>query len=100
MDDPIAWKELIRVRLEGEQTTFRIEIGTPYLAPDRKWRCPVELPGLAGTLEEVVGENPLHALCSALALVRSQLRTLSDDGDRVLEPASHKEFPFDSYFPE
>lgn len=94
---PIAKTEVIHVRASGERVSIVAEIGHPYQTPDGFWRTPVALHGLDGRLSDICGEDSLQALALAVEMVRRQLASVIEAGEKLLD-SEGSEFPLEAYF--
>lgn len=72
-------------------------LGTHISACTYAGARPIALDGLEESLSPIMGEDPLQALCLALALAASLLRDEVARGTR-LEYAAGGDFPLEAYF--
>jgi len=95
--DHIARVVLVAVDATGDRTPFVCGIGRPAREPTGEWRCAVSLEGLHDDLVAMHGEDGRQALCLALGLAASLLRSFSASGGTI-EFAEGEEFLLEAYF--
>lgn len=68
-------KLLLKNKISGETRPLSITIGMPYWKiVDEVAACPVEILGLTGRAQDIVGIDPMHALELAFRFVQLQLQ--------------------------
>ena len=96
-NDHIARVDLVAVSSTGERTPFVCGIGLPGRKPTGEWSCAVTLDGLYEDLHAAHGEDALQALCLALGLAASLLRSFTASGG-MIQHRDGEEFPLEAYF--
>jgi Domain of unknown function (DUF6968) len=86
------------VRPNGERVSVTIAVGHPYPTSEGDWACPVEISGLRGRLEHIVGSDSMQALCLAIRTARDLLASFMADGGRILDPETGKPVSLDDRF--
>jgi hypothetical protein len=99
MGDDIVSSGLICITPAGERIPVTIVIGRPYCDGDGLWVCPVGLEGLYRRLSPMKSDDPFHALCLSVFLVRNLLAGFIEEGGRVLIASTNEDFPIEAYFP-
>ena len=98
MKYPIAAKDLIGYRPDGERIPVRIRIGRPYRLEQYEWAVPIQLEGLFQSLPDIHGEDSFEALSLSFALAHKLLNEFLEQGGRLLEMDG--ETPFEVGFPQ
>ena len=98
MKYPIAAKDLIGYRADGERFPLKLRIGRPYRLEQYEWAVPVGLEGLYASLPDIHGEDSFEALSLSFALVHKLLTEFLEQGGRLYEMDG--ETPFEVGFPQ
>lgn len=97
MKYPIAEKELVACRPDGERLRVKIQIGRPFRLERYEWAVSVQLEGLYQSLPDVHGEDSFEALALSFALLHRLLEEFVEQGGKLLEKDGKT--PFDARFP-
>ena len=103
-NEHIAEVEVVFEDSQGVRKPGLLYIGRPHLHQPGEWRCPVGIFPLYERLPDVAGADSLHALSSALRLMKSRLKSFYRRGGKIHarnDRRGHDEeqpFSFGSYF--
>jgi hypothetical protein len=90
--------ELVCVRHSGERVQVTVVVGHPYPTRQGDWACPLEIAGLHGRLNDIVGIDSLQALSLAIRMARDLLGSFVAEGGRILDPRSGADIDLDFRF--
>ena len=104
MKDPIATVELKAMRSTGETFPVKIELGKPYVKPNKEpyadyWSCPVAVDGLEEKLRDVDGDDSFQALTLAQYVIQMHLYFFIDAGGKFFYPGTEDLYAMAHNFP-
>ena len=82
--------QLLGVDSEGEEHSFVVGVGRPYLRPTGEWACPTLCHDVQKP-RSIYGQDSLQALCLGLSFIRSRLEDFLDKGGRLFLPGGRDE---------
>jgi hypothetical protein len=101
----IAALDLVAAPAPGERIPLALRVGAPREIADGVWECVVRLDGLYDDLVRMQGADSVQALCLALGLAATLLRTFVQSGGRLFyavdgddSPEDDAEWPMEAYF--
>jgi hypothetical protein len=84
--ETIAHKMILWRKRGGKEVIIQIIVGKPYRVSDDEWKCPVQMDSVDGRYADISGCDSLQSICLALALVRTRLSHLLEDGETLFFP--------------